>query len=862
MPSTSSTPVVTQVLPNFNAAKNGTSANEVNTNKGFNQILKNEVANKIKKAPANNTKPLASNQVEQAPLTQKKSAVNSEASHTENTSSSTNEETKDLEDINSSIIDETNTLLNFVGDLNSLVRPTEVTPDHMDDALTKSSMTLDVSLSPSKVTAPESTLASNKTPVELPVAELNLSQSIMDSSLKSDTPVSPDNSKINSNQSAENALKAAATELIPPPVSSSPSLPASTTAISANLISSNTGLDVKPVVSDKNKSFGISMATSKDKTPSFASASEETQLSNASAQTDVLTRQQKITSNIASADSSVPANAQREISAQTDLTAKAAPMLGSMNSNIEPTSVPATMATQASPSINKQASTSEVDQQNTIALPDDLKQATTVLDITAVPPPSDPNKNLAPTSPASIPRSEVNTNAVVPANAPESPDKNKNELTSVPVTEPLQEVPVFSKQAVPDEINQQNAIVVSDDINQTTKLNVTTSTTHSDLNKNLALDSPATTPRSEVNTKAIAPATVLESPDLNKSELASVPATKPLQETPIVSKQILPSDVDQSNTVGMVSDFDQVTTASDKAASPQLVGSDKNLNQAPPVEKLTPASNTQQLDSVAAAVGALAKTNKGNPQPADDTSETSNFSSKNTSTELISDFSAEDYRPELKVNEHSASDKFSMALKTQLHETQRDNLGQDKEEQKEFKITDIARTEPTHATPPTQAPIEAASVSAASNFIGARVGSRAWDQAIGQKIVWMVAGGEQSAQLTLNPPDLGPIQVVLSISDSQVDASFVSSHLDVREAIEAAAPKLREMMDNAGMTLSGFSVNAQSTPADSGFSSNNDNRSSETKQRQLTSADTDNSVSNIPAIANKKAPLGLVDTFV
>ena len=98
---------------------------------------------------------------------------------------------------------------------------------------------------------------------------------------------------------------------------------------------------------------------------------------------------------------------------------------------------------------------------------------------------------------------------------------------------------------------------------------------------------------------------------------------------------------------------------------------------------------------------------------------------------------------------------------------------------------------------------------ASSDYVAARVGSPTWGNALGQKITWMVAGGEQSAQLTLNPPDLGPLQVVLSISNSQVDASFVSSHLDVREAISAAAPQLREMLDSAGIALAGFSVSAQ-----------------------------------------------------
>lgn len=144
--------------------------------------------------------------------------------------------------------------------------------------------------------------------------------------------------------------------------------------------------------------------------------------------------------------------------------------------------------------------------------------------------------------------------------------------------------------------------------------------------------------------------------------------------------------------------------------------------------------------------------------------------------------------------------------------------------------------------------------------ISPRVGSKAWDQAIGQKVVWMVAGGEQSAELTLNPPDLGPLQVVLSISDNQVDASFVSSHLDVREAIEAAAPQLREMLDNAGISLTGFSVNAETKSNDTQFAQDRPNqRQSSSSARNIS----ETKVGELP-ISNRasRTQLGAVDTFV
>jgi len=90
------------------------------------------------------------------------------------------------------------------------------------------------------------------------------------------------------------------------------------------------------------------------------------------------------------------------------------------------------------------------------------------------------------------------------------------------------------------------------------------------------------------------------------------------------------------------------------------------------------------------------------------------------------------------------------------------------------------------------------------------VGTPAWDQALGQKVVWMVAGEHQSASLTLNPPDLGPLQVVLNVSHSTATATFSAAQPEVRQALEAALPKLREMLGDAGIQLGQASVNSGS----------------------------------------------------
>jgi flagellar hook-length control protein FliK len=86
----------------------------------------------------------------------------------------------------------------------------------------------------------------------------------------------------------------------------------------------------------------------------------------------------------------------------------------------------------------------------------------------------------------------------------------------------------------------------------------------------------------------------------------------------------------------------------------------------------------------------------------------------------------------------------------------------------------------------------------------------AFGQEFSQKIVWLAGQDKQSAQLTLNPPQLGPVEVSLKISGDQATAVFSSPHAEVREAIEAALPRLREMMGSAGLELGQANVSSQS----------------------------------------------------
>ena len=127
--------------------------------------------------------------------------------------------------------------------------------------------------------------------------------------------------------------------------------------------------------------------------------------------------------------------------------------------------------------------------------------------------------------------------------------------------------------------------------------------------------------------------------------------------------------------------------------------------------------------------------------------------------------------------------------------------------------TKLAATS-TDQTPTQQTPLNAISSAATVNNInsnraevGPPVGSQTWDSALGEKVVWIVGTQTQNAELHLNPPSLGPLEVRVSLSDGQANVSFMTQHAAVREAIEAATPKLREMLGDSGINMGSVSVN-------------------------------------------------------
>ncbi|RZT30817.1 flagellar hook-length control protein FliK [Cupriavidus agavae] len=110
----------------------------------------------------------------------------------------------------------------------------------------------------------------------------------------------------------------------------------------------------------------------------------------------------------------------------------------------------------------------------------------------------------------------------------------------------------------------------------------------------------------------------------------------------------------------------------------------------------------------------------------------------------------------------------------------------------------------------TQHASASAATAAARAAIAPHMADSQWSQALGQQMVRLSTQGAQTAELDLNPPNLGPLKVVLNVVNDQAQAQFVSPHQAVRAAVEAALPQLRTSMAEAGIQLGHTSVGADS----------------------------------------------------
>lgn len=94
-------------------------------------------------------------------------------------------------------------------------------------------------------------------------------------------------------------------------------------------------------------------------------------------------------------------------------------------------------------------------------------------------------------------------------------------------------------------------------------------------------------------------------------------------------------------------------------------------------------------------------------------------------------------------------------------------------------------------------------------------GSTDFAQALAEKVSMWVgatrADGAMTAELHLNPAEMGPINVKISLDGQSATVDFAAAALETRQAIEASMSMLSSALSDVGLSLSGGGVSSQTS---------------------------------------------------
>lgn len=125
--------------------------------------------------------------------------------------------------------------------------------------------------------------------------------------------------------------------------------------------------------------------------------------------------------------------------------------------------------------------------------------------------------------------------------------------------------------------------------------------------------------------------------------------------------------------------------------------------------------------------------------------------------------------------------------------------------------TPVATTAIATTLAPTQTYLQTARTDQPTGNLPLPITHSNWGEQLGEGVRWMVGQHMQQADLRLNPPALGLLEVRIQMNSSDhASLTFCSPHSAVRDAIEHALPRLRDMMSESGVQLGDVNVSQQS----------------------------------------------------
>ncbi len=128
---------------------------------------------------------------------------------------------------------------------------------------------------------------------------------------------------------------------------------------------------------------------------------------------------------------------------------------------------------------------------------------------------------------------------------------------------------------------------------------------------------------------------------------------------------------------------------------------------------------------------------------------------------------------------------------------------------------------------------------------------------LGSQISLLAKDGVQSAELHLNPAEMGPVSVQITLDGTQARVDFGADSAQTRQYIEASLPELASALRDAGLTLSGGGVSQHAH----GRENQQETSRAGGRGKQAPGEDAADAVSRLPA-STRRVALGGVDVYV
>lgn len=128
-----------------------------------------------------------------------------------------------------------------------------------------------------------------------------------------------------------------------------------------------------------------------------------------------------------------------------------------------------------------------------------------------------------------------------------------------------------------------------------------------------------------------------------------------------------------------------------------------------------------------------------------------------------------------------------------------------------------------------------------------------WADKFSEHIVWLGHQGIKTALIRIHPEDLGPLEIGIKVVKDSASVTINSHNSHVRDIVDQALPRLREMLADQGLTLSEVHIGAD--PQSRQYAQHKNESEREVIQKEHVEDDVHLST------FSKRPPKGLIDYF-